>query len=147
MRKFDLRYFSCVKLEIRKTTTEDFQEFPLFYLVSEEIQQKTEQENSKYISYFEFSCSGIGFPRLQNKRVGISKIFLSFCTLFLPFTLCETSEKICNSTFQNHNFIANTYNFCYTDVCEKTKYLARFFSTSCRKMKISKRLRQIQYHW
>ena len=33
------------------------------------------------IHYFEFSCSG--FPRSQDKRMGISNIFLSFFTLFL----------------------------------------------------------------
>ena len=54
---------------------------PLFYLANKEIQQKTERENSKYICYFEFFRSG--FPHLQNKRVGISKKFLSFSTLFL----------------------------------------------------------------
>ena len=55
--------------------------FLLFYLANEEIQQKMEQENSKYICYFEFCCSG--FPHSQDKRAGISKNFLSFFTLFL----------------------------------------------------------------
>ena len=50
--------------------TEKFMKFPLFYLVNEEIQQKREQVNSKYVCYFEFSNSG--FPRLQDKTVGIS---------------------------------------------------------------------------
>ena len=43
--------------------------FLLFYLANEEIQQKTERENSKYVCHFEFSH--YGFPRSQDKRVGI----------------------------------------------------------------------------
>ena len=43
-----------------------FLKFPLFYFANKEIQQKTEQENSKNIYYFEFSHSG--FPGLQDKK-------------------------------------------------------------------------------
>ena len=60
--------------------------FPLFYIANEEIQQKTEQENSKLAYYFEFSHSG--FPHSQDKRAGISKIFLLFFTLFLYIPRC-----------------------------------------------------------
>ena len=49
--------------------TEKYLKFPLFYLANEEIQQKMEQENSKYVYYFEFSPSG--FPHSQDKRAGI----------------------------------------------------------------------------
>ena len=51
--------------------TEKYLKFPLFYLANKEIQQKTEQENSKHKCYFEFSHSE--FPRSQDKRAGISK--------------------------------------------------------------------------
>ena len=46
-----------------------FLKFLLLYLANEEIQQKTEWENSKYICCFEFSYSG--FSRSQDKRAGI----------------------------------------------------------------------------
>ena len=51
--------------------TEKKLKLPLFYLANEEIQQKMERENSKYICYFEFSSSGLHHS--QDKRVGISK--------------------------------------------------------------------------
>ena len=63
--------------------------FLLFYLANEEIQQKTERENSKISCYYEFSYSR--FPRSQNKRVGIYKkknvvlypIFIHYLTIYL----------------------------------------------------------------
>ena len=56
--------------------------FPLSYLANEEIQQKTEWENSKYICHFEFSCSG--FPHSQDKRAVIfQKKIMMFFILFL----------------------------------------------------------------
>ena len=61
-----------------------FLKFLLFYLANEEIQQKTEQENSKYIIYeCYFRLSYSGFPCSRDERAGISKKFLSFFTLFL----------------------------------------------------------------
>ena len=58
--------------------TENFLKFPLFYHANEEIQSGKIQN---YIYYFEFSHSG--FPQSEDKRAGISKIFLLFFTLFL----------------------------------------------------------------
>ena len=58
--------------------------FPHFYLANEEIQQKIEQENSKYICYFEFSRSG--FPRSQDiKGREFQKKILSFLPKFLSY--------------------------------------------------------------
>ena len=55
------------------------------YLANEEIQQKTKWENSKYISYFEFSL--FGFPRSQDKRAGIS---IFFSVLLYPIFIVHT---------------------------------------------------------
>ena len=62
--------------------TEFFLKFPLFYLANEEIQSGKIQNNMLILNFpAPFSA---GFPlTLQDKRVGISKVFLSFLTLFL----------------------------------------------------------------
>ena len=52
-----------------------------------------EQENSKYISYFEFSHSG--FHRLQDKREGISKKFLLLFTLILNIPWDDPHFLLC----------------------------------------------------
>ena len=52
----------------------------------------------EYIYNFEFSHSG--FPRWEDKRAGISKIFVSFFTLFLYiFTLLLTKKNYLPGTF------------------------------------------------
>ena len=58
--------------------TERILKFPLFYHVNEEIHSEKFQN---YLYYFKFSRSG--FPHCEDKRAGISKIFLLFFTLFL----------------------------------------------------------------
>ena len=40
--------------------------FPLFYLANEKIEQKMEQENSKYMLFLNFPTHS-GFPHLQDK--------------------------------------------------------------------------------
>lgn len=58
--------------------------FPLFYHANEEIQQKIEQENSKYICYFEFFLSG--FLRSQDiKDREFQKKILSFLPKFFLY--------------------------------------------------------------
>ena len=56
--------------------------FPLFYHMNEEIQSRKIQNN---IYIFWISCAHFSaeFPCSQDKRVGISKKFLLFSTLFL----------------------------------------------------------------
>ena len=53
-------------------------DIPAHLLCNEEIQSRKIQN---YINYFEFFYSG--FPRSHDKRLGISKLFLSFFILFL----------------------------------------------------------------
>ena len=54
-------------------------EIPAILLSSQLQQGNPEQENSRY----NFEFFGSGFPHSQEKRMGISKVFLSFFTL--PF--------------------------------------------------------------
>ena len=58
-----------------------FLKFPLFLSCERGDSAQKEAGNSKYMHYFEFSCSG--FPHSQDKRSEISNKFLSFFTLFL----------------------------------------------------------------
>ena len=62
-------------VQIRVKDNKKILKFPLFYLVNDEIQQKTEQKNSKYILH-ECYCSG--FPLSQDEQ----KIQFFYFTLF-----------------------------------------------------------------
>ena len=56
-------------------------------------QGNPERETSKlFVYYFEFSRSG--FPYWEDKRVAISKIFLSFFTLFLYTPLIHSTDSL-----------------------------------------------------
>ena len=61
--------------------TEIFLKFPLFYLVNVEIQSRKIQNNIYFLNFI--TSFYAEFPRSQDKREGISKIFLSFSALFL----------------------------------------------------------------
>ena len=78
--------------------TERFLKFPLFHLPNEEIQSRKIQNN---IHNFEFSYSG--FSLSQDKRVRISKLFMSFFTLFFYITwLLHNLFFICNYEIISH---------------------------------------------
>ena len=73
--------------------TEIFLKFPLFYLANEEIQSGKIKNN---IYLFNFPALFYAeFPHSQDKRAEISKMFMSFTTLFLyiPCFLCYEHKK------------------------------------------------------
>ena len=67
--------------------------FSLFYLANEEIQQKTEQENSKYICYFEFSYSVFPIKEQEFQK--------KFCRS-LPYFSIYPGHKLNKKYFRLH---------------------------------------------
>ena len=70
--------------------------------MNEEIQQKMKRENSKYICYFEYSR--FGFPRLQDKRVGISKksSIILYPIFYLPWIRQKMKRIHLKKTLKTH---------------------------------------------
>ena len=99
--------------------------FPLFYLANKEILKKMEQENSKYLCYFEFSHSTLDFL-VRKIKEGISKIFLSFFTLFLyiPWFYVHTQNStICIQSVMIWIFYIFIQVYCYHSVHIMHSYL------------------------
>ena len=78
------------------------------YLANEEIQSGKIQNNI-YILNFPTQFSA-GFPRLQDKRAGISKNFLSFSIQFYTYSDSRHSVKLTNVRCKLDQF----YEFCFT---------------------------------
>ena len=65
-------------------------------------------ENSKYICYFEFSCTG--FPHSQDKRKGIFFCFSTLLFLYIPESDCN--RLIC-SNIKRHLILQFSFLFLF----------------------------------
>ena len=82
-----------------------FLNFPLFYLANEKIQSGKIQNNIYFLNFI--TSFYAEFPRSQDKREVISRIILSFSTIFLYIP--------CYNNILKDNLTRNEYNFFYTD--------------------------------
>ena len=100
--------------------------FPLFYLANEEIQQKTEQENSEYIRCLEFSHSR--FPCSQDKR---AVIFVVIYPIFVHTLVC-TFMYCMQVSFEN-NFLESQIFLFSANNCMECGHALRggYKSQSC----------------